>query len=219
MTGRVLFENWRPDAIITMDNARDLVDLFYMFDADVIVHGCMPDKRERGSTRGLHVWTLDGHDIFLSWKNIRSAFNEGKPIGGNIFVPNIKVCAGMTLAHEITHANQHHKHSEESKSFWKRRSRYMTRPSEMEARTFADNNIDIIASVVGVSLPGRDRGHVVNGDGELQDIIEALSDVHEISIHDVVDELRRSGVNNPINVGKVVDSLRLLGVEVYTHAP
>lgn len=205
--------------MLTHQEVKDLTEIFFRFDDNIMFHGQMkPDAAKKKTVRGLHSYKGGSHHIYFDWSLIKKSFKEKTAIGGNVPVADLRVLCGMVLAHEVQHANQHHIHEEKHKSFWKRKGRYATRPSEREARNFADNNVDVIAGVLGVSLAGRDRSKTIVADQEIIDVAESFVGAEKVAVRDIVDELRLSKMNNPINVEKVRDILEEMGVEVYCSA-
>lgn len=215
----ISFQEWDYRCLLTHQEVKDLAEIFFRFDDNIIFHGKMKEGvKDKKSVRGLHSYTGGSHHIYFAWDLIKLSHKTKRAIGGNVAVANLRVLCGMVLAHEVQHANQHHVHEEKHKSFWKRHGRYATRPSEREARNFADNNIDVIAGVLGVSLVGRDRSKTIVADQEIIDVAESFVGAEKVAVRDIVDELRLSKMNNPINVEKVRDILEEMGVEVYCSA-
>ncbi len=215
----ISFQDWGPSAILTRFEVKDMAEIFFAADANIMFHGKMKEKiKNPKSTRGLHSYFDGSHHIYFNWDLIRESFRAKQPSGGNVAVADLRVLAGMVLAHEVQHANQHHVHELQHKSFWKRRGRYMTRPSEREARNFADNNIDVIAGVLGVSLVGRDRSRTIIAEPEIISIAESFVGAERVAVSDIVEELRYSRLINAVNVDKVSEILREMGIEVYCSA-
>lgn len=201
---------------LSKTEVKDIVEALAKPEIDFItLFGEMTRSRDPRITLGLHVIdVILGHMIFLSPTGIRMAVADGRRSGGNRHVPDVRLATAMVLAHEIQHVNQEVFHGRDSKVFYgKKRSRHMTRPCEMEARSFADRNIDVLSKIIGVELLKNPCVEIDVGDDEIQDIIDWLKEPgQKVSVSDIVEELRLSNANNAVNVKRVKDALSSLGL-------
>lgn len=216
MPNQVFFEHYIPsEVLLTKREVLDLLDVLYRGTDTFHIFGVMRSDRQRRPTLGLHVTSdfFGGHEIYLAPQKIHDCFYRGLPTGGNRKAPNVRLAVGMVLAHEIQHANQTILHENHPASFYgKRRSRYRTRPCEREARQFADDSISIIAGVLGVEL-AKEPVVAIPSD-EVNLVAECLAEADEVSIQDIVEELRQSGLNNAVNVSRVKGMLAEWGVKL-----
>lgn len=220
MAHTVQFEGWdRVRQLINEQQAKDLIDLLFRGeDGNFVLHGHLPDGISRKKSEGLagrHLVEMDGtHRIHLVPENIRSRCAKEDTIGGNRKIKDPQLGAGLVLAHELQHANQSLIHKGNS-SFWGRKAfqRYYSRACEREARGFADDNYALVAGTLGLQLP-RGGLKVDHTEAELEDIWCCLSECDEVSLRDIVEELRESGLNNPENVRRTRERLDSAGVRV-----
>ena len=207
-----------PDCPLRVDEIRDMVSLFYENESGhVSVYGRMKsDVRDKRRTRGLCVTEQPGvHEIFMNFDLIKESWKKKEGTGGTLWVPDLKIAAGMVLAHEVQHANQYLHHEGGRNSFFgKRRSRYKTRPSEVEARRFADEKINEIAAVLDVKLEMSSVHRVSDLDAELECIIDDLCEFEELEMSDLIEELRDAGMYNSINLNEVRKRLVNSGVVI-----
>lgn len=213
MASNILFTNWDEQrCYLLRENVRDLADLFIRFDNKTIYfHGYMREdrlKNKKKMTLGLHSYDplFDRHDIYIDPQKIEFCFGSKMRTGGNRIAPDIHIAVGMVLAHEMQHANQYIHHNGQLSFFGKKKSKYKTRPCEREARSFADENVQVIANVLGISI-SKEKLIDVPQD-ELSLIADCLSESDEVTVTDIVDELRQSGLNNAVNVMKVKSLLQ-----------
>lgn len=217
---RVWFFDWPRHGVLGQHEAEDLVNVLFRFDGTFHLHGMMRADRRFRPTLGLHSYDEIGsrHDVYLSSEKIESCFAEGRPCGGNVRAPSLRVAYGMVLAHEIQHANQHRVHDSAHATFFgKRRSKYRVRPCEREARLFADDSVRAIAGVLGEELPSSPL--VVIPADELTQVVESMAsgslyDEGQVSMGELVAELRRSGINNAASVSRARELLADQGITV-----
>ena len=204
MAHSIRFEQF-DDFLLSKDEVRDFIDMFYRWgDAKFIVR---TDKNER-KVRGRHCVDLGGvHTVSLVKQNIARDFQRGTTIGGNLRAPSLKCAAGMVLAHELQHANQSKLHKQEEGFY--RDHRYWNRACERDARQFVDEHIAEICAYFDVSAPVRRKGPApTGGDSEALAVAGLLSECSEVSMEDIRDELRASGILTPSSVRLVVEHLR-----------
>ena len=208
---RIQFDESFAGFILTEDEVRDFIDLFYRWDSGRFL--IRRDEKER-KFRGEHCYGLDGlHTITLVQKNIRRDYDQGKRVGGNMVAPTIQVAAGMVLAHELQHANQSKTHLR-SEGFFNEH-RYWNRACERDARMFVDEHLNEICAYFAVPPPmrGRVEGGVV-GQDEVLAVADLLGECSDVTMEDIKDELRASRILNPKNVATVVELLKVQGFEV-----
>ncbi len=205
--------------LLTQGEVEDLINFFYRW-KDTRFE--VTYKNEQRYRRGLHLYVHHErtHRIVLSPGPIIRAVEGKQRIGGNGTAPglggrdSLRVGAAMVLVHELQHANQAGQHLATEK-FYTHRD-YNTRPCEREARTFVDSNLREIMTMVApellsVVVPGQ----AMCADGDtVEDILCAFEGLDEVSVDDIRKELRLSGLNNPINLGRVMHELRAAGVMV-----
>lgn len=217
MANHILLDNYMAQhGRLLSGQVKDLIDvLFRGDDRTVRIHSYMHESRLRKPTLGLHMYSpfFREHDIYLAPEKIKSCFEEGRSPAGNKKAPDLKIAVGMVLAHELMHANQAIIHTGHPESFYgKKRSRYRMRPCEREARAFADESIPVIAGVLGIELKKEQLVDVP--EDEVQLVAECLAETDEVSIQDIVEELRQSGLNNIVNLQKVKTLLESWDVSV-----
>lgn len=202
MSHTVSFENILDvSLIISRKEISELIDLLYAGpDAEFIVVG--DERPKRRGQRGLHQLVNGIHRISLSLGNIRQGVTDGTAIGGNFPTSNIKMGVALVLAHEIQHGNQSLSH-DRAEGFFQKRG-YRRRPCEIDARAFVDANTDVISQFVGIdcSLRGtsRERTQMTSVSKEIELIADELSELEDLSVKDLVEELRACGLANPKNV-------------------
>lgn len=204
---KVEFQSYsQADTGLSKTNVVDLIDSLYRGDSRFIFYGVMRSDRRSKPTLGLHVYSEmcpNVHEIYIAPDKIRNAFSTNRPTGGNKVAYDARVAVGMVIAHEVQHANQTHLHVGSHKNFYgKERSRYRTRPCEMEARQFADDNIGVISGILGFEIPKTFVPTQPNFD-ELELVAECLAESDIITVPDIVSELKLSGMNNAVNVMNV----------------
>lgn len=211
MAHNIVFKDY-DDPLLTKQQVIDLINtLFVGPDSFFTIHGKM-EKGRPSSYVGL-AWyneVLDEHEIHLAFSRMRKHQDRGSKGGGDIRLPNnLNLIAASVLSHELMHSMQFEKHSIDEKSFWgKKKSKYRTRACEREAREFATKSIGITARVIGVEW---DIKSIPQNDGDtVEDVAELLAECVDISTRDIIDELKLSGINNAVNVGKVKEILKSL---------
>lgn len=205
--------------LISEQEVRDVVDMFYKHDEGKFVFTA---ERGPNGQRGEHDWNglTRTHVINLSRDNITKGFNLKQRMGGNGPAPTLKMAVVMVLTHELQHANQIHDHGHGDRNFYGVRNtsrvRYNRRPCERDARRFVDDNIHVIAEFVGHQMPTRrSRGpRNMDQDNELLDIAAVLGENEKVTLKDILDELRSSGINNPKNVERMIGILLAQGIKV-----
>lgn len=211
----VTFENPGHFAgVVTTQELEDVVNFFYRWkDTRFRIVG----KDERPGLRGHHIYVHHErtHVITLSMRAIRRGVFQKSRMGGNGPAPNLRVGTVMVLVHELQHANQAGQHLS-SEKFYTHRD-YNTRPCEREARTFVDSHMREIMTLVSpelleVFVPG--TAMAADGDG-LTDVLDAFEGIEELSLADLKDELRRSGLNTPKNTQEARSLLAARGVRIF----
>jgi len=216
---RVRFEGWAPiKDLMTEEQATALIDLLYRGEnAEFILHGHLPEGmsllRSKG-LRGRHCLEFGLNRIHLVPQNILKYCRESRPVGGNRRCDDPRLGAGLVLAHELQHANQHLLHRQ-GEMFWGRKpfTKYLSWPHEREARQFADDNRSIVAATLGVELP-KEMPELADVEATLEDIVTCFGELEEISIVDLREELRDAGLNNPVNIQRARERLLAAGVRV-----
>jgi len=213
MANRIVFSEFNERLVgLTKTEVKDLVDVLYRTgDGNFVIHGHMR-AGEKPAIRGLCVGdNLFGSvEIYIAPERIVKSYHEGRPVGGNRPALSQKMAVAAVLAHELQHANQYRVHNSTHSSFFgKKRSKYRARASEREARNFADENVEVIARVLGVELPKKKCAAVQIDNVEM--IAKWLADVGDVEVVDIVEELRSIGMNNAANVAKVKELLILSG--------
>jgi hypothetical protein len=223
--------------LLTEQEAHDLVDVMYRHRDNRFQIIAAQKPSDLGvkvvKVRGQHRFNFlrNRHEINLFRGNLVEAFEEKARCGGNGPAPSLRMAAAMVLSHELQHANQFIEHGSKDRTFYGTKHgrgflegrdvqiKYDKRPAEQDARRYVDENLDVIASVLGVEAPPRllqVSGPDDHGDhgGELDEITALFEELSEVSVKDIAEELRASGINNPVNVGRVKERLKLLGVQI-----
>lgn len=211
----VVFAEFDDFKLLTYQEVVDLIDTFYRWDdAEFRIVGRDSHKGRRGS----HIYNgLERvHVITLSRPNIEAGVRAGQRMGGNGRAPNARIGAAMVLTHELQHANQSKLHS--NNEIFYRTKKYNKRPCEREARQFVDDNLATIAAVMGVDVPSvpKRRSAMEAQVDPVQEVAELLGECEEVSVGDIVDELRRAGLVNPQNVARTRQLLQERGVRILT---
>lgn len=209
--------------IISRQEIVDSIDAFFMFGPrKFFIEGKTPGKEF-----GVHCFDpMSGrHVISVDPSKITKQFSNKGRLGGNQAAPSMKAACLMVLCHELTHANQHYSHTTKSGTydakFYGRTASgkaipfktYMGRPCEVEARRAVDENMHVIRAMAG--LPDLvDRTAREHEDTEIMSVAESFYELETVHVGDIVDELRRSKLNNSINVEKIIVFLEGNGVEV-----
>jgi len=201
MSNNIKFSDFDEHEVgLTKTEVKDLVDVLYRgTDGIFTIHGEML-KGEKKTVRGLCVMDVffGVIDIYIAPDRIAKSFAKGISIGGNKPALSYKTAVAAVLAHELQHANQYLVHDVKSSAFFgKTRSKYRARASEREARNFADENASIIAEVIGIHVSKPEVKDIAPD--ELIQVAESLSGTNGITMSDIVEELRLSGLNNAVN--------------------
>ena len=215
MPNKVEFFSYNSHLLLSKTEVGDIVDSLFRGEDSFYIYGSMRPDRKSRPTLGLHVAGMlnVGHEIYLAPEKIKECFVRGVACGGNRKAPNIKLAMAMVLAHEIQHANQSIVHATHPTSFYgKVRSKYRARPCEREARTFADESLFVLAGILNIEVEKDKQIHIP--EDEVMLVAECLSEADSICVSDIVNELRQSGLNNAVNVGKVKNYLVDWGVEL-----
>lgn len=212
MAHTVTFQPSFQGFLLSEAEVRDFIDMFYRWgDAKFNILCDESEKRFRGE----HRLGLSGmHIITLVRKNITRDYEAKIRIGGNLQAPTLKVGAGMVLAHELQHANQTKIHKL-SESFFKSKS-YHHRACERDARAFVDEHMEEICGYFAVPFQSRSRCAGAGNQGEAAEealaVAALLSECEGVTMDDIREELRASGILNPRNVQAVVGELRRQGL-------
>jgi hypothetical protein len=187
---------WDSGVKLTKEEVQDIVDLLFRGDAPFFIYGVMAKDAKKG-TRGRHEFLGNCHVVHLDGRAIVQDVSEGLPVGGTIYVPDPRLGTAMVLAHEVQHANQHLDHARADKSFWgNKRSRYMNRASERDARMFADQNMRVLAEILGIPLQ-REQENFETVGRALKPLWEILTETDEIiSRDDLLKEMRVLGIGD-----------------------
>lgn len=211
----VTFEDFGGFQLLSQQDVIDLIDLFYRW-GDARFHVIGHDKHP--NRRGSHIYNgmTRTHVITLSRNNIEDGVRSAGRMGGNTKAPDSRAGAAMVLAHELQHANQSQLHTHNEVFYTVKR--YNRRPCERDARSFVDDNMDVIMDFLGRERPvavkrASAMESLVNPVGEVTDL---LGECEEVSVEDIGDELRRMGANNPKNVLSVKKALSDRGVRILT---
>lgn len=208
---RIQFDESFSGFVLTEDEVRDFIGLFYRWGAGRFL--IRRDEKER-RFRGEHCCGMDGvHVITLVEKNIRRDFEKKQRVGGNLVAPTLQVAAGMVLAHELQHANQSRQHLR-TEGFYTDH-RYWNRACERDARQFVDEHLNQICAYFAVDPPMRGRvEEVAPGQEEVLAVADLLGECSDVTMEDIKEELRTSKVLNPKNVATVIALLKEQGFEV-----
>lgn len=208
-------------SLLSENDVRDILEMFFRSPSGMFrIVGSLP--KVRPTVRGQHTYypSSELHEIYLSRNVIERAFSQQSAMGGNFKLPTLRMAAVCVLVHEIQHANQAVVHG--GKSTINRRvpfRRYMTRPCEMDARSFVDEHMEEIAAFCDYDLSQfkPERGEHEEGEisQEIQEIFDVLSLCEEgVSIRDLTEELRSSGINTPGNIRTLQNLLEDQGITV-----
>jgi len=217
MANSISFFDWNSnDFLLSKQEVIDIIDVLFRGEETFHIYGKMTRERQNRPTLGLHVshaLSPGLHEIYLAPEKIHGVCAFNRPTGGNRVAPHLKLAEAMVLAHEIQHANQslNFDHTKQ-KSFYGDKKRYRTRPCEMEARSFADDSVQQLAAILKIPLAHEEIKTVPRSEIDL--IVECLSEADEVSIRDIVEELRSSGLNNAVNVKSVSARLSEAGTKV-----
>lgn len=196
----------------------DLIDFFYRWNDTRFEVVWERDDASNRHRRGCHIYEHQRrtHVIKLNAQCIIRACNSGQRLGGNGTAPggSPRAGAGMVVTHELQHANQAGQHLATEK-FYTHRD-YNTRPCEREARAFVDSNLRQVLTLVAPELLRvQPAGGVVCADLDgVEEVVEVLGELSEVTTADIRTELRLSGINNPINLGRVIHMLTERGVKI-----
>lgn len=218
MAHRVTFEVYgKFQQHLSQAEVKDLIEvLFKGRDSDFIVRGQMKHGQKKG-TRGLYNFMQleNVHSICLDLPTISRSVGNA-PIGGNFPAPTLRLAIAMVLAHEIQHANQVvDPHSQKQNKIIPFQT-YLSRVHEKDARRSVDENIEIIAKVLGEPVPYNVRQtQDVEKDGpDLAAVADDLKGCSELTVADLAEELRSMKANNPKNIEKLKLLLEQKGVRV-----
>jgi hypothetical protein len=214
----------RLSGVLSRAEARDLIDVLYRWDIDrnctfQLLGHIMVEKKRGHHTCGQHSFQVyeNRHLIGLDLTQIEYCVKKKLAVGGSIKTPNMKICAGMVMAHEIQHANQVFHHARENRgSFYAQQKKYYGRPCEREARAFADDNVEVVAGILNQPVPYGNRpvlGMVSYGPDILA-IADDLEGIREVSLSDLREELRSSGCASPENIRILREEMELRGTIV-----
>lgn len=200
---------------ITTQEIKDIVDVMYRWsDASFLIE--ISGKKGKGGVRGLHQLNSinNAHMITLFVNNIISSVDRKRRVGGNFPAKDIRTGIAMVLTHEVQHANQARLHG--SNEIFYTKKVYASRPCEVEARNFVDENMHIINSVLCTT---NHSAHLHKGEhiplaDEIKDVAALFECCDDVSIGDIVCELRNSGINNAKNLQSIVKSLNDNGIIV-----
>ena len=201
--------------VFTRDDVRDIIELFYRYDGNFRIVGSIKQKKgKKRKMAGEHVFDplMNEHVVSLSREVIEMTLKWKLRLGGNGVPENMKMAVAMVLTHEIQHANQTRTHDADEK-FYKTRV-YNKRPCERDARSFVDKNMSILSEFIGCKKQGLERNKHLRAAEEVPDIISLFDGFDRVSIHDIKEELRISGIDNPKNVERVVKDLKEKGVDI-----
>jgi hypothetical protein len=133
-----------------------------------------------------------------------------------------------TILHEIQHWNQHVKHGEEKGGDIDRQTLYRSitaqwrwngstygyraSPHEVDARAFAEKNVNDALSRAGRHAAGKIE--VEDKDEAWEEILDVLSDYDEITRKEIGQELMDFGMNDAKNMQRAIKDLKDLGVVI-----
>lgn len=201
------------EALLSTDEVEDFVNLFYRWnDTKFLIIGRDENPFRRGSH--IYVHSERTHRITLSAAAIIRGVDGRMRMGGSGPAPTARVGIAMVLTHELQHANQAGQHLA-TERFYTHRD-YNSRPCEREARAFVDSHMTEILTLVApellrVKLP---QTALCADHDEVEDVLEVLQGLSEVSLTDIRTELRLSGISSPKNVQKIREILFGRGVKV-----
>lgn len=220
---RVQFDpSFNRFTLLGQEIVSDFIDLFFEH-ADPTATWLVRLEDGRVDFNGQHMYNPNTreHTISLSERNIRRHFDSGRrDFGGNLKFPDIdlRMAAALVLAHEIQHANQSKIHRGNQLFYGylggynargkPRMKQYKGRACERDAREFVDSHVNEIFAYFDAPPPRRHRVLVADDSDELVEVADLLCECEEVTMDDVRDELRASGILNPKNVQRVLEILR-----------
>jgi len=195
--------------VIDRQDVRDTINLLFNGpDSEFLIVGYDEKKGRRGSCH-LMLW---GYMITLDLPTIKKHMENGMVVGGNTTHKDIRTAVLSVLAHELQHANQFCTHGTNSK-IWTTGRSYLGRPSEIEARSFADDSSNIIEIMLGI------KSSLIKEEKKYEDVTGEIASIfleqkEDVTFSDIISELKIAGANNPVNVGKIVHTLIEAGKKV-----
>lgn len=215
MAHRLSFDGFEEnfDGTLSPEEATDFVDLLFVH-PDTSFH--IVGRKKSPGMLGRHEYGHLGpaHTISLFSHNIARCFVAGIPIGGNAFpAKDTKSAVLQTFAHEIQHANQAAaRRGRRDPVFYA--GRYRTRPCEVDARRFVDENIKTIWTFAGLDVPLREAPPADLFVSEVEAIADIFSEEKRVERGDLVIELRASGIYNVKSLALVESILMEDGVKI-----
>ena len=218
MGHRIDFERFDGFGLLDRGQVRDLIDMFYRGSrADFVIGAPSVLGTRKIPLFGQHERSVWGrHRISICRKNIEDGIRKKSRMGGNGPAPDAETGAARVLVHEIQHANQTLVHS--AKEAFYATKKYNRRPCERDARAFVDANRHVIEAFLGRPMPteARPAGDGVDHGREIAGVADVLGELSEVTLDDIVQELRSTGLANPRNVDRIVATLRARGTRVRT---
>lgn len=203
MTHVITFYNFHVlEEYISKEEITDIIDLFYKWRDSKFSIVCLD---ERSNLRGLYMYKEfeKMHVITLNLFSIQNSILKKMRVGGNFPSTSVRIGIAMVLVHEIQHANQGGVHKR-NEHFYTHEN-YETRPCEQEARYTVDSNMRSILSILNEDdfcyLPIYKNEIVVKD--SVEDVARIFKSFAQVSIFDIIEELRLSGLNCPKNVLKI----------------
>lgn len=197
----------------------EFVELFYPGSSPGVILIDVVDRAGHDGRRGECATSPSGrvHEITLFWKSIAKSASLNQVIGGNITKSrDLRTTAFFVLAHEIRHAFQAELHWNREKFFVKRG--YMSRPCEVDARRYVDENYQSICEYLNVpadpSSIGKSSGQPEAKRDPLDEIVELFAGSGSITDTELQFALADVGMNNPITQAEAAALLAEEGVSV-----
>jgi hypothetical protein len=220
-------ESFKQFTLLTENEVCDFIDMFFNFD-DPKATWWIKNVSGKVDFHGQHEYhpITHQHTISFCLKNIEKNYAKGRrDFGGNLVLPDIdkRMAAALILAHELQHANQSKIYkgqlfygylgglNEKGKP---RMKHYKGRACERDAREFVDGHINEIFAYFNLPPPRRNKVFVAEDPDEMVEIADLLCECPQISMDDVRDELRASRILNPKSVQRMLEILRIRGVEI-----
>lgn len=151
--------------------------------------------------------------INLYTETIRKHFGKKIHCGGNFVCASYEASVISVFVHEVQHANQALIHPDSGEKFWRGRS-YFGRPCEVDARRFVDENRHQIANILGAELELATPEELEDSESLFGHFLAFFMEFEEVSIDEIRSQLRSSKMNNPIYMGRIMESLSAEGVTV-----
>lgn len=203
------------------DEVLDFAELFYPGNRPGVINIFFLDERGKARRRG-ECETVGGsfHAIRIFWATLADETRRKggmDHVGGNVMrSSDARQASFFVLAHELRHAYQAEMHWNEEKFFKKRG--YMSRPCEVDARRYVDENYVAICEFLGTdpdpSVKPREQNQTEDGEEALDELLEVLSECETLSMDDLKKELSDIGMNNSICLGESIHVLIERGVDV-----